>query len=154
MDTGNDINIRIMSEEDLSWVSEVESRCFPDPWLTEAFEAEINQNDFSKPIVALLGDRRVGYAVPRYVADELEITNLAVDPDYRRMNVGSIMMGKILSDSEKRDVKYGYLEVRVGNRAAIKLYEKFGFNEVGLRKNYYSGINPDAIIMMKNFTED
>lgn len=152
MDTRSDINIRFMSEEDLSWVTEVENRCFPDPWLTEAFEAEINQNDFSKPIVALLGDIRVGYAVPRYIADELEITNFAVDPDFRRMNVGSMMLGKILSDGEKRDVKYGYLEVRVGNLAAIKLYKKFGFNEVGLRKNYYSGINTDAIIMMKNFS--
>ncbi|MCH8928767.1 MAG: ribosomal protein S18-alanine N-acetyltransferase [Candidatus Marinimicrobia bacterium] len=152
MDTRSDINIRFMSEEDLSWVTEVENRCFPDPWLTEAFEAEINQNDFSKPIVALLGDKRVGYAVPRYIADELEITNFAVDPDFRRMNVGSMMLGRILSDGEKRDVKYGYLEVRVGNLAAIKLYKKFGFNEVGLRKNYYSGINTDAIIMMKNFS--
>lgn len=152
MDTRSDINIRFMSEEDLSWVTEVENRCFPDPWLTEAFEAEINQNDFSKPIVALLGDIRVGYAVPRYIADELEITNFAVDPDFRRMNVGSMMLGRILSDGEKRDVKYGYLEVRVGNLAAIKLYKKFGFNEVGLRKNYYSGINTDAIIMMKNFS--
>lgn len=151
MDTRSDINIRFMSEEDLSWVTEVENRCFPDPWLTEAFEAEINQNDFSKPIVALLGDIRVGYAVPRYIADELEITNFAVDPDFRRMNVGSMMLGRILSDGEKRDVKYGYLEVRVGNLAAIKLYKKFGFNEVGLKKNYYSGINTDAIIMMKNF---
>ena len=152
MDTRSDINIRFMSEEDLSWVTEVENRCFPDPWLTEAFEAEINQNDFSKPIVALLGDIRVGYAVPRYIADELEITNFAVDPDFRRMNVGSMMLGRILSDGEKRDVKYGYLEVRVGNLAAIKLYKKFGFNEVGLRKNYYYGINTDAIIMMKNFS--
>lgn len=152
MDTRSDINIRFMSEEDLSWVTEVENRCFPDPWLTEAFEAEITQNDFSKPIVALLGDIRVGYAVPRYIADELEITNFAVDPDFRRMNVGSMMLGRILSDGEKRDVKYGYLEVRVGNLAAIKLYKKFGFNEVGLKKNYYSGINTDAIIMMKNFS--
>ena len=152
MDTRSDINIRFMSEEYLSWVTEVENRCFPDPWLTEAFEAEINQNDFSKPIVALLRDKRVGYAVPRYIADELEITNFAVDPDFRRMNVGSMMLGRILSDGEKRDVKYGYLEVRVGNLAAIKLYKKFGFNEVGLRKNYYSGINTDAIIMMKNFS--
>jgi len=152
MDTGNDINIRLMSEEDLNWVSEVENRCFPDPWLTEAFEAEINQNDFSKPIIALLGDRRVGYAVPRYISDELEITNLAVDPDFRRMNVGSIMMGRILNDGEKMDVKYGYLEVRVGNRAAINLYKKFGFDEVGSRKNYYAGKNPDAIIMMKTFS--
>ena len=88
----------------------------------------------------------------RYSADEREITNFAVDPDFRRMNVGSMMLGRILSDGEKRDVKYGYLEVRVGNLAAIKLYKKFGFNEVGLRKNYYSGINTDAIIMMKNFS--
>jgi len=152
MDTGNDINIRLMSEEDLNWVSDVENRCFPDPWLTETFEAEIIQNDFSKPIIAFLGDRRVGYAVPRYISDELQITNFAVDPDFRRMNVGTIMMSRILNDGEKMDVKYGYLEVRVGNRAAIKLYKKFGFNEVGLKKNYYSGENPDAIIMMKTFS--
>ena len=64
MDTRSDINIRFMSEEDLSWVTEVENRCFPDPWLTEAFEAEINHNDFSTPIVALLGAITVGSPFP------------------------------------------------------------------------------------------
>jgi len=151
MENGHDIDIRPMSEEDLIWVSRVESRCFPDPWLTEVFRAEINQNEFSMPIVALFGNQRVGYAVPWYIADELKIANFAVDPEYRRMSVGSGMLENILSTGKKRDVKYGYLEVRVGNQAAIKLYKKFGFNEVGLKKNYYSGINPDAIIMMKNF---
>ena len=151
METGNDINIRFMSEEDLSWVSKVESRCFPDPWLMEVFEAEINQNDFSKPIIALIGNLRVGYAVPWYVEDELEIANFAVAPEYRKMSVGSTMLEDIIACGEKRDVKYGYLEVRMGNQPAIKLYKKYGFNEVGFKKNYYSGINPDAIIMMKIF---
>ena len=151
MESGSDIDIRPMAEEDLSWVLRVESFCFPDPWVTEAFEAEINQNEFSKPIVAMLGDNRVGYAVSWYIADELEIANFAVDPDFRRRCVGSAMMRRILSDGEKMDIKYGYLEVGVGNKPAIKLYKKFGFNEVGLMKDYYTGINPDAIIMMKAF---
>ena len=149
MEPGKDISIRLMNLEDINWVLETEKICFPDPWTGEHFESEIIQNNFSEPIIATLDNEKAGYAVPWFIAEKLEITNIAVLPKFRRMKIGSSMISHILGEAKKKTIKFCYLKVDNSNYGAIELYREFGFKEIGKRKNYYRENSSDALIMMK-----
>ena len=149
MEPGKDISIRPMNLEDINWVLETEKICFPDPWTGEHFKSEIVHNNFSEPIIATLDNEKAGYAVTWFIADEIQITNIAVHPKFRRMKIGSSMISHILGEGKKKTIKFGYLEVDNNNYGAIGLYREFGFREIGMRKNYYRENSGDAVIMMK-----
>ena len=80
-------------------------------------------------------------------ADEAEITNVAVDKDFRRIGVGKGLIEKLKEVGIEKGIKSFFLEVREGNEAARKLYEKCGFKEVGVRRGFYSKPIEDAILM-------
>ena len=82
-------------------------------------------------------------------ADEGEITNVAVKPEFRRCHIADEMLQALLSDSEAGGIRYIYLEVRVSNAAAIGLYEKHGFTRKGIRKNFYEKPQEDAYVMCR-----
>ncbi len=75
---------------------------------------------------------------------DLEILNLAVDPDHRRQGVAGILVRKLL----QRIARPVFLEVRAGNRPALSLYKKLGFTETGLRRSYYRNPIEDAVIIV------
>lgn len=89
----------------------------------------------------------VGYAGTWRVLDEAHITTIAVKPEFQRKKIGEALLNKIVQDCYKNEVKYITLEVRVSNKAAIGLYEKYGFKSLGTRKGYYQNNNEDALIM-------
>ncbi|WP_225913926.1 GNAT family N-acetyltransferase [Leptolyngbya ohadii] len=83
------------------------------------------------------------------IAEEAHITVLAIDPDYRQLGLGQAILYALLVSAEQRGLEWATLEVRAGNAAAIRLYEKFGFREVGRRKGYYSD-GEDALILWRS----
>jgi ribosomal-protein-alanine N-acetyltransferase len=83
------------------------------------------------------------------IADEAHITLLGVHPDYRKQGLGQFMLYALLKAAHKRELKWATLEVRVSNQAAIDLYKKFNFREVGVRKRYYNN-QEDALILWLN----
>ncbi|MCL2517112.1 MAG: ribosomal protein S18-alanine N-acetyltransferase [Oscillospiraceae bacterium] len=124
---------------------EIERACFSDPWSRSAFE---NLNGFVV-YVADRGDSAhiFAYIILTHVLDEGQIINIAVHPDYRRMGIANALIEKVLEYSRVNGIKLLMLEVRESNAAAIKLYEKFGFREVGRRKRYYKNPIEDALLM-------
>ena len=80
------------------------------------------------------------------VLDELEVTNVATHPDYRRRGVGRALVAALLDYAKQGDFRRVSLEVRVSNAAAIALYESLGFTPCGLRKNFYSNPREDGVI--------
>ena len=98
-------------------------------------------------------EKVVGYAGIQVVLDEGYITNVAVLPEQRRGHIASMLLKVFFDFSLAHDLSFITLEVRPGNAAAIALYEKFGFVEVGRRKNYYEKPKEDALIMTKYFKE-
>ena len=80
--------------------------------------------------------------------DCADITNIAVDPEYRREGLGGKMLELLANVSRDRGMESITLEVRASNIPAISLYEKYGFERSGLRKRYYKD-NEDAILMTK-----
>jgi ribosomal-protein-alanine N-acetyltransferase len=90
-----------------------------------------------------------GYAMMWHVVNEGHINNIAVSEAHRRMGVGSLLMDKLFEEARRLEMIGLTLEVRVGNRAAMGLYNKYGFKVEGLRKNYYTDTKEDAAIMWK-----
>lgn len=140
------IEVREMRYEDLDSVMPIENACFAVPWSRQSMQEEL----FSLMkfyYVAVIDGRVVGYGGMWHVVTEGHITNIAVDPDYRRLGVGNAIVEKLMQTAEEKEMLGVTLEVRVSNTAAIRLYEKHGFVVTGERKKYYSDNNEDAYLM-------
>lgn len=146
------IFLREMSENDLDGVMEVEKESFSTPWTERLFFDELN-NPHTVYYVCVDQDEVVAYGGLWHVLDEGQITNIAVKKAYRRRGVGTMLLEKIIDYANEHEIKKLELEVRAGNTPAIKLYEKYGFYGVGLRKGYYKNPAEDAILMDMDFAE-
>jgi ribosomal-protein-alanine N-acetyltransferase len=93
----------------------------------------------------------VGFIIGRQVEDEWEIENIAVTGSARRCGLGSRLVGELLDLVKSRGGKAVFLEVRESNRAALSLYEKWAFIEVGRRKMYYQNPAEDALVLKFKF---
>lgn len=136
-----------MQESDIPEVLEIERMSFTTPWSEAVFYNEIH-NPFSITRVTLTDEKLVGYICANQIIDEGHILNLAVHPDYRRRGIASTLVKNILKELKDCACRVLYLEVRISNHAARKLYEGFGFKVVGIRKCYYVSPIEDAVIMM------
>lgn len=139
-----------MTEEHIEQVAALERTCFSRPWSEDALREEL-WNDSAVIIVAEGEDGTVlGYAGLQTVLDEGYITNVAVDPQYRRQGVADELISAFLRFGQAK-LAFLTLEVRASNAPAIALYSKHGFAEVGRRRNYYEAPREDAILMTLNF---
>ena len=135
--------------EHLSQAAEIERLCFSDPW-SEKMLAEHLANPCSLTLAAV-GDtgRLLGYVGLLAVVDEGYITNVAVRPDCRRQGVASSLLQALEARGRARNLTFLTLEVRQSNAPARALYEKLGYLQAGLRRNYYENPREDAVIMTK-----
>ncbi|MCL6634425.1 MAG: ribosomal protein S18-alanine N-acetyltransferase [Peptococcaceae bacterium] len=145
-----DVTFEEMSLAHLDGVMEIEEVSFPSPWSRYAFAYEILQNSLAHYIVALAGNKVVGYAGMWLILDDAHITNVAVHPAWRRKGIGMALMLEMIGRAVLMGMKRMTLEVRPSNKAARVLYAALGFVERGLRKHYYSDTGEDAIIMWKD----
>ena len=99
--------------------------------------------------MALQGEDLLGYVVLQCSGDEAELINIAVRKGKRKLGIGSALLSKTVDVAVGLDVKKLFLEVRSSNQQAISLYERFGFDQVGMRKNYYSNPREDAQILCR-----
>lgn len=135
-----------MTLADLDSVLAIERASFSQPWTREMFEAELTDNPCGRFFVAAAEGDQVGYIGGWMVADELQVVSLAVRPDARRGGVARRMLRHLFAHAGGA-VQRAYLEVRRSNRAAIEMYEGFGFRLVGVRKGYYEHPSEDALLM-------
>ena len=142
----NDIVIRRMETEDIDGVYDVEINSFAIPWSKKSFSDEMS-NSLAVYYVAEVQGRIAGYAGMWSVAGEGDVTNIAVHPDFRRNGIGNLLMKALFKEAESCDMSLITLEVRESNIPARSMYEKFGFEEVGTRKNYYADNHENAVIM-------
>ena len=99
------------------------------------------QNSSSSPLLAL--------GCYWAILEEAHITILAVDPDYQRQGLGQALLYALLASAHQRGLERTTLEVRISNRSALSLYEKFGFREAGRRKRYYQDTGEDALVLWR-----
>jgi len=135
----------------LNQIHEIEADCFPDPWSVSALKYEIDlPNSICLMALDEKGTQAVGHISMRHVINEGHISNIAVAKAHRRAGVGKLLLQALINEAMQREMIALTLEVRIGNQAAINLYEKFGFVTEGHRKNYYSSPTEDALIMWKH----
>lgn len=139
-----------MKAEHVPQIAALEQLCFTDPW-SELSVASQLQNIWAYWLVALCGDQVVGYVGSQSSIDEADIMNVAVHPDYRRQGIAETLISRLAEDLKDRGIHALLLEVRVSNGPAIALYEKLGFRQAGLRKNYYRNPKEDALILRKEW---
>lgn len=95
----------------------------------------------------------IGFAVVLCFADEWEIENVAIDPAFRRQGAASTLLDDLLSRATSEGVESVCLEVRESNLAARNLYLKWGFQEVGVRPEYYRNPEEDAVLFRFSCTD-
>ncbi|MFM1870321.1 MAG: ribosomal-protein-alanine N-acetyltransferase [Pseudomonadota bacterium] len=152
-------NMRLlpMAVRDLDEVIEVESLSHQSTWTKGNFVDSLNAGYWAYCLRRLAEDDEdpdelIAYCVLLPSVNELELLNITVHPDYRKKGYAQKIL-EIMEDlALSRSMESIFLEVRYGNQPAKNLYQKFGFEQVGLRKDYYpliSGGREDAIIMKK-----
>ncbi len=132
-------------------VAELETLCFSDPWSLRSVESELT-NPLSLWLVAMADDQVVGYIGSQTVLDEADIMNVAVHPAYRRTGIAAALLQELQSRLTANAVHSLTLEVRASNDAAICLYHRLGYMQVGRRPNYYRTPKEDALILRKEWS--
>ena len=146
----DDILVRAMGTDDLPHVAAIEAQSQRDPWPQPSFQAELENPEVSLPLVAVRKKEIVGYVVPWFVADEVQIANIGVKEEHRRQGLGRFLLSLVLQRAEQRRCRVVFLEVRRSNLPARRLYESLGFVEDGFRRHYYGRDREDAIVMKRN----
>lgn len=138
------MEIKELTREYIKDVAEIESRCFSKPWSEITIAAEL-ENEFSKFYIAVENGRAVGYVGLYVLTGEADVVRVAVLPAYRKRGIARA----VLSESLKAAEGEVFLDVRESNYAAIHLYKSLGFEDTGIRKNYYSNPTENAVLMKR-----
>lgn len=142
------MKISRMTEEHVPQIAALEAICFRDPWSEASVRSELT-NPLSLWLVATENDMVAGYVGSQTVLDESDMMNVAVHPDHRRRGIAESLVTALCDSLKQKGSSSLTLEVRSSNLGAIALYEKLGFTQVGLRKNYYRNPKEDALILRK-----
>lgn len=142
-------SLRPMRNEDLPEVMRVERAAYPFPW-TEGIFRDCLRVGYSCWVMSRPAEV-LGYGVMSIGAGECHILNLCVHPDCQRQGLGRKILRRLLSIGRSRNADTVFLEVRSSNRAALALYTREGFCEVGMRRRYYplAKGREDAVIMAR-----
>ena len=144
------MNIRKMKDTDIAAVSRIEKLTHIQPWsenvLTDCYHSDYlclvaEEKDYQKELK--------GYIILSQVLDEAHLLNLCVSLKYQGFGLGRELTARGIKEVVKRGARKMFLEVRRSNMRAIRLYESFGFSEIGIRTNYYQGssLREDAVVM-------
>lgn len=140
--------VRQMEPKDIVQVAEIEKNTFSQPWSEASFRDTLSRDD-TLYLVAEKQGEILGYCGLWQSLDEGEIPNVAVKETYRGRGVGEALLAELILQGKERGITAYTLEVRAGNKAAIRLYEKLGFLSEGIRPCFYKKPVEDAVIMWK-----
>lgn len=148
-----DIYIKMADITYIDEIIEFEKECFSHRWSDNIIFSELINMD-SYYFMMFEEDVMIGFAGYQEVVGEAHIMTVGIKPDRRGKGYSLILMRVMLNHAAKKGIKDVTLEVREGNEAAIGLYEKLGFKKYGIRKNYYSDNNENALIMWRKENEE
>jgi ribosomal-protein-alanine N-acetyltransferase len=141
------VKIRRLLYTDLPQVIAIERRVFPTPWSLAMFVLELSKQ--TGICLAAVRERRlVGYLVCSRYDAVWHVMNLAVDLEYQRMGLASVLLAELYTRVDDERARFT-LEVRRSNVVAIHLYEREGFRAAGVRRRYYQDNGEDALVMWR-----
>lgn len=138
-----------MESRHIPELARLEKICFSQPWSAKSIEEELD-NRTAHFLVAEADGKVAGYIGVFVVYESGSISNIAVFPEYRRQGVGRLLLESACNVAQEGGAESLSLEVRPSNEGAISLYLSVGFEEVGLRKNFYRNPTEDALILSKS----
>ncbi|WP_425879558.1 ribosomal protein S18-alanine N-acetyltransferase [Acinetobacter sp. TWP2-2-3] len=145
--------IRLMQAADVEAVAKIERSVQSHPWTLKQFEDAVTA--YQSTVIEVQG-QVAGFCILQPVLDEANLLLMAINPAQQGQGLGYQLLEASVAMLKNNPVQI-FLEVRESNQAAIKLYEKSGFHQIDLRKNYYpnaNGSREHAIIMVKACTDD
>lgn len=145
--------IRLMQQTDVNAVAQIEKLVQSHPWTLNQFQDAVNS--YQSTVIEQAG-QVVGFCILQPVLDEANLLLMAIHPNQQGKGLGYRLLDESIALLKNQAVQI-FLEVRESNQAAIALYEKSGFHQIDLRKNYYpcpNGGREHAIIMVKACTDD
>jgi len=169
-DTSSQIQLNMMTLDDVPYVAWLEQLCFTSPWSEATYRHEIQANfrafyyvmrpALSSDSVTLSSNfeptqpRILAYGGFWLMGDEAHIVTIASHPEWRRRQLGELMLLLLLIEAHDMGARSVTLEVRPSNLPALALYQKQGFEEVGRRKRYYRDNDEDALLLTLFYLND
>ena len=140
------MTIRYASSNDFDRIYEIEKRVFSNPWSKESIIKELDNYSKSLNLISKIDGQLMGYFFSHMISNEVHILNIAIDVPFQHRGNGKAFFNQIF----KKYLEYAnvFLEVKRTNLPAINLYHKFGFEEIDIRKMYYSD-GQDAVVMSR-----
>lgn len=147
-----ELAFRALNENDIAAVAAIEADIYLFPWSAGNFRDSLLSG--YRCIGAWVANELVSYAVVMIAVDEAHLLNLAVASQWQRHGIGAAMLTYVIDDMRNRPLEMIYLEVRPTNMAALKLYDRFGFKQLGLRRDYYPALTgrEDALFLGLNIS--
>lgn len=146
---GPDYHFRRMTDDDLAAVMAIERRCYEFPWTEGIFRDCIHAGYYC--CLLIQGEEVAGYGVMAVAAGEAHVLNICIKQTLQGQGLGGIQLEHLIDMARAAGAGRMLLEVRVSNRAAISLYQRLGFVEIGLRRGYYPArqAREDAIVLTR-----
>ena len=141
------LTIERMRHDDIATVQQIEREIFLSPWPRNAYASELSQNRQAFYLVLRQGGVIIGYAGVWRVAHEAHVTTIGVRASEQRHGYGTALFAALILRAYEMGARWVTLEVRASNLHAMRLYERFGFKEIGRRRGYYTDNGEDAVIM-------
>jgi len=140
---------RLASAADLDGVLDIEAASFNNPTTREWYDGELQRPEVCFIYVMRTAAHPVaGFCAFWRVAEQIHINNLAIRPELRRQGLGSRLLQEVIAEAARLGADRATLEVRRSNVAAQKLYERAGFVQAGVRRNYYTQPVEDALVLV------
>ena len=144
---GPRLEVSRMRRRHLRGVMAIERQVYPRPWSPNLFLSEMSESRNRCYLVARLDREVVGYGGLICYGEEAHVTNVAVDPQHQRRMIATRLFHDLMVNAIEMGAEAVSLEVRVSNWGAQRIYSRYGFRPVGVRKNYYQELKEDALIM-------
>lgn len=142
----DNVSFRPMTAADLDNVLRIEYAAFSHPWTRGTYTDALSAYDCW---VMFEGEQQVGHGVINVIIDEAHLLNITVKPQSQGQGLGLRLLEHLMARAYERGGRECFLEVRASNGAAYRLYERYGFNEIGRRRDYYPAADgrEDALVM-------
>lgn len=140
------VTFRRMTEADLDAVLKIEYAAFSHPWTRGIFIDALKSYEVW---LMFEGSQQVGHGVINVIIDEAHLLNITVKPESQGRGLGLMLLEHLMKRAYEMNGRECFLELRDSNRSAYRLYERYGFNEIGRRRDYYPAVGgrEDALVM-------
>lgn len=148
----NAVTFRRMTEADLDAVLKIEYAAFSHPWTRGIFLDGLKSYEIW---LMFEGNQQVGHGVVNVIIDEAHLLNITIKPESQGRGLGLLLLDKLMKRAYELNGRECFLELRASNQSAYRLYERYGFNEVGRRRDYYPAVGgrEDALVMACTLVE-